>query len=115
MSIFRQSVVRVRAGEKESRAGDKVADWSDDAVDRLPVHQLSVQPSTQREEEDGQSDLRITGYRILSEPGTTPDINGLDRIEYRGATFVVNGEVAYWPDPHGKDHIELLMTGFEGG
>lgn len=112
--IFGQSVVRIRAGVRTNRAGDQVADWTPAAVDRLAVDRLSVQPSTQVEEVDGVSDVRITGYRVLSEPGTTPDVTGLDRIEYGGHVYAVQGEVALWPDPDGADHIELRMRRVEG-
>ncbi|MFT4288170.1 hypothetical protein [Nocardioides sp.] len=112
--IFNQSVVRVRAGTRLTRAGDEVADWSDGAVSRVLIERLSVQPNIQQEAVDGTADTRITGYRVLSEPGTTPDITALDRLEYRGQAHAVTGDVAYWPDPHGDDHIEFLMTAWEG-
>lgn len=112
--IFGQSVVRIRAGVRTTRGGDIVADWSDDAVTRVLIDRMSVQPNFQREETDAGGITRITGYRLLSAPGTTPDITALDRIEYRGEVHGVVGEVAYWPDPHGHDHIEFVMTAWKG-
>lgn len=115
MSIFRQTVTVIRAGTRTGRGGDVIEDWSPAAVTRTPVDRLSVQPNTQGEDAEVGGVVRFTGYRILSEPGTTPDITGLDRIEYRGVVHVVNGDVAYWPDPQGRDHVELVMTAWEGG
>ncbi len=38
-----------------------------------------------------------------------------DRIEYRGDVYEVDGEVAYWPDPQGEDHIEMTIVQYTGG
>lgn len=111
--IFAQSLVRVRAGTRTTRGGDVIEDWSPDAVTRVVIPRLSIQPSFQREDVTDVRDVRSTGYRVLSEPGTTPDILATDRLEYRGTNVVV-GDVAYWPDPHGHDHIELTMTAWKG-
>ncbi|MCY4726701.1 hypothetical protein NYO98_10465 [Nocardioides sp. STR2] len=112
--IFGQSVVVIRAGERESRAGDIVADWSPSAVTRRLIEGVSVQPNFQNEDTDAGGITRSTGYRVLTAPGATPDIRSTDRIEYRGEVHVVSGEVAFWPDPHGADHIELTMTAWKG-
>lgn len=112
--IFGQTIVRVRAGSRTDRGGNTVTDWSDAAVTRVPFDRMSVQPSSQSETTDEVATLRISGYRVLSEPGTTPDITALDRIEYLGHTFAVDGEVALWPDPDGDDHIEFGMRRFGG-
>ena len=112
--IFGQSVVRVRAGMRTDRAGDSVEDWSPAAVTKVTVARLSVQPSAQTETNDGVQNVRVTGYRVLSEPGTTPDITGVDRIEFGGRVYAVEGEVALWPDPDGFDHIEFGMRRIEG-
>jgi len=112
--IFGQTIVRVRAGVRTDRGGNESADWSAAAVTRETFDRVSVQPSSQTETTDQVSTVRISGYRVISEPGTTPDITALDRIEYRGHTFAVEGEVALWPDPDGDDHIELGMRRIGG-
>lgn len=113
--IFDQTVTRIRPGTREVRGGGTVADWSPAAVSEEDIDRLSVQPNVQREETDDVGNQRVTGYRILSEPGTTPDILATDRIRYRGLTHQVQGEVAYWPSPlPDDDHIELLMVRYEG-
>jgi len=112
--LFGQTLVRVRAGVRTDRGGNTVADWSAGAVTRETIDRVSVQPSSQTETTDGVSTVRITGYRVLSEPGTVPDITALDRIEYRGVTYTVEGEVAHWPDPDGDDHVEFGMRRIGG-
>ncbi len=107
--VFGQTIVRVRAGERTDRGGNTVADWTPAVVTRTAYDRVSVQPNAQTEQIDGVSTVRITGYRVLSEPGTTPDVTALDRIEYAGDTYAVDGEVAAWPDPDGDDHIEFTM------
>lgn len=112
--LFGQSVIRIRPGERVTRGGDVLADWSEGAVTRVLVDQLSVQPNVQTEVVGDSRDVRMTGYRVLSQPGTTPDILSTDRLEYRGVVHVVAGDVAYWPDPNGSDHIEFAMTTWTG-
>lgn len=109
MSIFAQSFVRLRAGERVDRGGNTVEDWSPAAVTRLTVERVSVQPNTQSEVISGIANVRVTGYRVLTEPGNVPDITALDRIEFGPHTYKVDGEVAHWPDPDGDDHIEFVM------
>ncbi|MGW4603729.1 hypothetical protein ACWENS_10710 [Streptomyces sp. NPDC004532] len=112
--MFNQTAVRVRAGEKTDRGGNTVPDWSQ--PDRLAVTGLNIQPNAPAnvasETVDEQRDSVITGYRVQSTEGTSPDIKATDRIEWNGQTFEVDGEVAVWPDlftdtPH---HIEFSMV-----
>lgn len=108
MSIFSQALIRVRYGTKTDRGGNQVPDLNN--VSRETIEQLSVQPSYQREQLDETADRLLTGYRVLSEPGTTPDILASDKLEYRGQVFKVDGEVAYWPGLEHDDHIEFAMS-----
>mgnify|MGYP003575086694 CR=1 FL=1 len=110
--MFNQSAVRVRAGEKTDRGGNTVPDWSDGAVNRLTVSGLNIQPNSQSESVDEQRNAVITGYRVQSAEGTSPDITAADRIEWNGETFEVDGEVATWPDlfRDAVHHIEFAMV-----
>jgi hypothetical protein len=110
--MFNQSAVRVRAGEKTDRGGNKVPDWSPGAVNRLTVTGLNIQPNSQSEDADEQRDAVITGYRVQSAEGTSPDIKATDRIEWRGHLYEVDGEVAVWPElfTDGVHHIEFVMV-----
>lgn len=114
--IFDQQLVRLRAGSKPNRAGGTVPDWSPEAVSRTLIKGLSVQPLAGQESDDGTRNLRTAGLRVLSDPeGDVPDLTDTDRVEYRGRVYAVDGPVGYWPDPDGDDHVELLLTGYEGG
>lgn len=109
--MFNQSAVRVRAGEKTDRGGNTVPDWSDAAVQRLSVGGLNIQPATQTETVDEMRNEVITGYRVQSAEGTAPDFRALDRIEWRGETYEVDGEVASWPElfTDTVHHVEFVM------
>ncbi|MFD5656920.1 hypothetical protein [Streptomyces hirsutus] len=110
--FFFDSLVRVRAGERTDRGGNTVADWSPGKVQRLAVDRLNIQPTSQTETTDATRTAVETGWRVQSEEGTAPDITAVDRIEWRGMTLEVQGEVAEWPDPltGTVHHIEFTMT-----
>lgn len=109
--MFDQTVTRVRAGTTTDRGGNTIPDWSEGAVDRLTVSGLSVQPSVQTEATDPTRTAVVTGWHVLSQPGTAPDVTSADRIEFGGLMCEVLGEVAAWPDPLGSGvhHIEFSM------
>ncbi len=111
MVIFHQAVTVVRPGTRTDRGGNTVADWSPGAVTRTLVGQLSVQPSAQGELADQDRTSVVTGWHVLSEPGTDPDVRSGDRIEYDGVTCEVKGEVARWRDPLDGTvhHVEWQM------
>ncbi|WP_045562982.1 hypothetical protein [Streptomyces sp. FxanaA7] len=110
--MFNQSAVRVRAATKVDRGGNTVPDWSAGAVDRLTVAGLNIQPNSQSEDADEQRDAVVTGYRVQSAEGTAPDITAVDRIEWRGQLYEVDGEVAAWPElfTDTTHHIEFVMV-----
>jgi hypothetical protein len=117
--FFFDSLVRVRAGTRTDRGGNQVPDWSAGAVDRLTIGQLNIQPTSQTEGHstssgtpDATRDAVTTGWRVQSEEGTRPDITAIDRLEWRGLTYEVDGEVAEWPDPLTGEvhHIEFTMV-----
>ncbi|MGE9696668.1 hypothetical protein ACQKFA_23295 [Streptomyces sp. CH6] len=107
--MFHQSVTRVRAGTKTDRGGNVVKDWT--TATREPIGSLSVQPASQAEETDPTRTAVVTGWRVLSAPGTAPDIRADDRIEHAGMVCEVEGEVAAWPNPlgDGVHHVEFVM------
>jgi hypothetical protein len=117
--FFFDSLTRVRAGTRTDRGGNTAPDWAPNAVDRLQVEQLNVQPASQTEGNSTSSgaadptrDAVTTGWRVQSQEGTAPDIRALDRLEWRGQIFEVQGEVAEWPDPltGSVHHIEFTMN-----
>jgi hypothetical protein len=97
--MFDQSGIRIRAGTRTDRSGNTVPDWSPGAVDRLTIGNLSIQPATQTETADATRTAVVTGWHVLSAPGTDPDITAADRFEWGGLTCQIVGEVARWPDP----------------
>lgn len=107
--FFFDSVVRVRAGTKVDRGGNTVTDWA--SATRATIDQLNIQPASQTESTDPTRTAVVTGWRLQSAPGTAPDIRAVDRIEWRGMTLEVDGEVAEWPDPldGSTHHVEFLM------
>jgi hypothetical protein len=109
--IFLQTVRRVRAGTRTDRGGNTLPDWSPGAVSRLVVPWVSVQPNTQAEDTDPTRTAAVTAWRVLSAPGTAPDVRADDRIEWNGLIFEVEGEVAAWPDPFDGTvhHVEFVM------
>lgn len=112
MVIFHQSATRVRPGTRTDRGGNQVPDWSPGAVSRLVLDRLSVQPSVQTEQVGDMRTEVVTGWHVLTEPGTDADVLSGDRIEYGGITCEVRGEVARWPDPldGSVHHVEWQMT-----
>lgn len=115
MSVWAQTCERIRAGETTDRAGNIVVDW--DTPDVMPMKHLSIQPNSQKEDETDLGDVRITSYRIITKPGTTPDVKGTDRIVWNTTTYKVEGEVGHWPDPRGRghDHLEFIIREIKGG
>lgn len=107
--IWTQSVVRVRAGTRTDRAGNTVKDWT--TATRTTIGQLSVQPNQQSERAEPDRVSVVTGWRVLSAPGTNPDVRSDDRVEYDGLLCEVQGEVGRWPDPFtgAVHHVEWQM------
>jgi hypothetical protein len=110
--FFFDSVVRVRAGTRTDRGGNTIRNWADDAVTRLTIGQLNIQPTSQTETTDATRTAVVTGWRVQSEEGTAPDITAADRIEWNGMVLEVQGEVAPWPDPltGAHHHTEFTMV-----
>lgn len=114
--FFFDSLTRVRAGTRTDRGGNQITDWSPGAVQRLEVGGLNIQPASQTEQTDATRTAVVTGWRVQSDEGARPDITALDRLEWRGMTLAVDGEVAEWPDPltGSVHHIEFTMIRVTG-
>ncbi|WP_143661051.1 hypothetical protein [Streptomyces sp. M41(2017)] len=114
--FFYDSLVRIRAGTRTDRGGNQITDWSPGAVQLLEVGGLNIQPASQTEQTDSTRTAVVTGWRVQSDEGDRPDITALDRLEWRGMTLEVEGEVAEWPDPltGAVHHIEFTMTRVTG-
>jgi head-tail adaptor len=109
--VFWQSGTRIRAGTTTDRAGDNTPDWSPGAVDELEITGLSIQPRTQAESSTSERPaLVVSGWLVISEPGSNPDITAADRFRFDGITCEVDGDIARWPDSDGGvHHVEFAL------
>ncbi|MGK5729723.1 hypothetical protein [Streptomyces sp. URMC 124] len=102
----------MRAGTRLDRGGNVVTDWSPDAVSRLPITEVSIQPTTAAETATPERTAVITGWHVQSPPGVDLDVRAADRIEWDGMTLEIDGEVARWSDPieGGTHHVEFDLV-----
>ncbi|MBM0205041.1 hypothetical protein JNW90_19785 [Micromonospora sp. STR1s_5] len=117
--MFNQRLTVVRPGQRTDRSGSVVDDWSPSAVSRTPVTRVNVQPNQQTEQVGDTRTVVTTGLRVLSAPGTDPDVRANDRIEYGPGSLLyqVQGDVARWPDPTNSarvHHVEFTMVRVTG-
>lgn len=96
-SWFRQTVTRIRAGEKTSR-GSVVPDWDNAAS--LVISGCSVQPSGTTLSQDGRV-LGISDSFTLYMPANA-DVKEGDRVVFDGDTYSVIGVPKPWQSPTGR-------------
>lgn len=108
MSLYEQSVVIVRPGTVSDRYGNEREDWGE-AATRTPVEQVNVQPSGGSSEDTSDRQVVVTGWLLISAPGTMPDLRATDRVEFDGQTLQVTGKVGRWPVPVDIRHIEAQL------
>ncbi|MFF8485161.1 hypothetical protein [Streptomyces antibioticus] len=106
--LYVQSAVIVRPGKKPDRYGNEQDDWGE-AATRTPVDQLSIQPSGGSREDTSDKQVTVTGWLLISAPGTMPDLRETDRVEFDGLVCEVTGKVGRWPVPAGVRHIEAEL------
>ena len=106
--LYEQSGVIVRPAVTTDRYGNAKADWGA-AAERIPIVQISVQPSGGSSEDTDDKQLTVTGWLLMSAPGTLPDLRETDRVEVDGMTLEVTGKVGRWPVPAGVRHIEAQL------
>lgn len=108
-ALYEQSVVIVRPAETEDRYGNKKRDYGP-AAERIPVDHVNVQPSGGSNEDNDDKQITVTGWLLISAPGTMPDLRDTDRIEFDGQVLEVTGKVSRWPVPAAIRHIEAELT-----
>lgn len=106
--LYGQSVTVVRAGTLEDEYGNTRPDWGD-AAERIPVDRVNVQPSGGSSEDTDDKQVTVTGWLLISAPGTMPDLRETDRIEFDGMQLEVVGKVGRWPVPASIQHIEAQL------
>lgn len=115
---FPETAVRIRAGRTSDRGNPNgtVLDWSPAAVDRLTLPPLNIQPRIQTEATEPDRTPVVTGWRVQSDEGVDLDVTALDRIEWAGLLYEVDGDVARWPDPitGGLHHVEFSIVRVTG-
>ncbi|MFC7906473.1 hypothetical protein [Streptomyces nigra] len=106
--LYEQSVVIVRPAVTEDRYGNKKRDYGP-AAERIPADQVNVQPSGGSNEDTDGKQLTVTGWLLISAPGTMPDLRETDRVEMDGMVLEVTGKVGRWPVPASIRHIEAQL------
>ena len=109
-SFWRQTIVRLRPGQKELR-GSTVPDWSDPG--RLTITGCSVQPTSTSLTQD----VRVLGITdgLTAYIPANADVQAGDRIEFNGNVYAINGDPLVWPSASGGlDHIQLYLTRWRG-
>lgn len=98
-------VTLVRAGSTTSRYSDQVKDWA--AATRITVKGWVSQRD--RDEVTDSREAQVTGWVLFLPAGS--DITGLDRVEWEGLTFEVDGPVndAWSPRLKGVHHLEVNL------
>lgn len=109
-SFAKQTVTRIRPGEKPSR-GTTIPDW--DHVTELTITGCSVQPAGTALSEDGRVLGVMDGLTAYLPP--TADVQAGDRIRYDGKIYTINGDPRKWPSATGRlDNILLNLQRWEG-
>ncbi|MGW4728851.1 hypothetical protein ACWEQC_06670 [Streptomyces shenzhenensis] len=107
-ALYEQSGVIVRPAASTDRYGNAKRDYGA-AADRIAITQINVQPAGGSTEDTDDKQVTVTGYLLVSAPGTMPDFRETDRLEVDGMTLEVTGRVGRWPVPAGVRHIEARL------
>lgn len=109
-SWFKQSVERIRAGEKTSR-GSVIPDWENVAV--VTISGCSVQPSSTSLTQDGRV-LGIAESFTLYMPYDA-DVQKGDKIQYGDDVYMVMGVPRPWISPTGGlSNKQVTVERWEG-
>ncbi|MBQ1292883.1 MAG: hypothetical protein IIY21_02510 [Clostridiales bacterium] len=109
-SFCRDTVTRIRPGEKDSR-GSTIPDW--DNVTTVAIPGCSMQPASTTLSQDGRV-LGITDtYTLFAPPDA--DIEAGDHIEFRNKVFEIDGDVRVQPSATGRlDHLNITLKRYQG-
>lgn len=108
MSLYEQSGVIVRPAITTDRYSNEKKDYGP-AAERIPVDRINVQPAGGSSEDTDDKQLTVTGWLLISAPGTMPDLRATDRVEVDGLVLEVAGKVGRWPTPYEMRHIEAQL------
>ncbi|MFJ2515619.1 hypothetical protein ACIPEL_36380 [Streptomyces griseoviridis] len=107
-ALYEQSGIIIRPAVSRDRYGNDKSDYGD-AAERIPVERINVQPQGPSTEDTDDRQVTVTGWLLISAPGTLPDLRATDRIDIDGQVLEVTGKVGRWPVPHGMRHIEAQL------
>lgn len=96
-SFMRERVTVVRPGSKTSR-GSTVPDWGN--ATRVNLGRVQVTPVSTVQDRDGRV-VNVTDRFRLRAPFDA-DVRPGDRVEWRGETYEVDGEVFHTESPTGR-------------
>ncbi|MCF2130115.1 hypothetical protein L1I79_27335 [Strepomyces sp. STD 3.1] len=107
-ALYEQSGIIVRPAVTEDRYGNKRWDYGP-AAERIPVGQLNIQPNGGSSEDNEDRQVTVSGWLLISAPGTMPDLRDTDRFEFDGLVCEVTGKVGRWPVPRSVRHVEAQL------
>ena len=99
------TVTRLRAAATANAHGSSVYNWAGAA--RVTVYDVKVQPV-----DSAEGDMKVSRARLLSKPGTTPDLTAFDRLISDGLTWQIVGDPGVFGDllPHVEADL-IRVTG----
>lgn len=107
--VFEHTVTRLRAPRVPDRySGEDRFDWSrENALDKLPITDASVQPEAGAEEAAGDRELVTSRWRLFAEG--RPDLSDDDRVRWMGHDYQIEGAVGVFDDDL-LPHITCLLA-----
>lgn len=111
MRGFTSRITILRPTVVEDEFGTRTLDWS--KPERVPVDFLvSLQPLTSTEGPAERPQV-ITGWQLISPPGTDLPLRSIDRVESaQGQVLAVAGDILRYPHPirpDGVHHVEAML------
>lgn len=110
---YTQTVVVIRAPFLVDRYGNETSerDWS--TATRTTYRRVAVQPD-QSTEEGGDRPVVVTGWHLITRPGTDIDLTPGDRVVALGRLLDVDGDVGRWTLAGRHHHTEARLREVTG-
>jgi hypothetical protein len=105
-----QTFNRLRAAAAADDAhGNAEFDWAHQTS--VPIAGCQIDPGPTREDLINR-DTTLTTWNVYAPEGT--DITELDRAEYLGDTFRIDGKPVVWPDPGNLGYVKVVLVEWRG-
>lgn len=108
VSFATQTVTRLRPSFTDDGHGNMMPDW--DTPDTLDIPGCSVQPGLSQEDRVNR-DASLVAYTVWAPP--TADVHALDRVQFAGTVFEVDGEPQRWMVGF-LNHTKLFLKRWDG-